>query len=94
MSAKKRTSLESVFGIPELVSQPPEGALSVSPREGQTQSKRPGVKQQTAYLPKPVYEQLRKLGFEERRKLHSYLMEGLDRVFAERGLRSIKDLTQ
>ena len=54
---------------------------------------RPGLKQQTAYLPEPVYEQLRALAFEERRKMHDLLMEGLDLVFKQRGLRSIEDLT-
>ena len=53
----------------------------------------PGLKQQTAYLPEPVYEQLRALAFEERRKMHDLLMEGLDMVFKQRGLRSIEDLT-
>jgi hypothetical protein len=56
-------------------------------------SRRPGLKQQTAYLPEPVYEQLRALAFEERRKMHDLLMEGLNMVFKQRGLRSIEDLT-
>jgi hypothetical protein len=56
--------------------------------------KRPGITQQTAYLPDPVYEQLRRLGFEEKRKMHTYLLEGLDRVFADRGLPAIKDLVK
>jgi hypothetical protein len=60
-------------------------------REGQ--GRRPGIKQQTAYLPEPVYEQLRRLAFEERRKMHDYIMEGLDRVFRDRGLASITELT-
>ena len=55
-------------------------------------SKRPAVKQHTAYLPLPVHEQLRKLAFEENRKIHDYLMEGLDRVFADRGLPAAKDI--
>jgi hypothetical protein len=53
----------------------------------------PGVKQHTAYLPEAVHEQLRTLAFEEKRKIHSYLIEGLERVFAERGLPAIQDLT-
>ena len=36
---------------------------------------------------------LRALAFEERRKMHDLLMEGLDMVFKQRGLRSIEDLT-
>lgn len=97
MSAKKRTSLSDVFGHlqpaeHEPVRLPAEPVRIPPPKEVQVQTKRPGIKQQTAYLPEPIYEQLRKLGFEEKRKLHSYIMEGLDRVFAERGLPSIKEL--
>lgn len=54
--------------------------------------KRPGIKQQTAYLKIPVYEQLRRLAFEERTKMHDYLIEGLDLVFHKRGLPGTKDL--
>ena len=52
------------------------------------------MKQQTAYLPEPVHEQLRRLAFEERRKMHDDLLEGLDRVFHDRGLESIAELTE
>tara|TARA_B100000965_G_scaffold215949_2_gene180615 strand:- start:21187 stop:21447 length:261 start_codon:yes stop_codon:yes gene_type:complete len=58
----------------------------------QPKSKRPKVKQQTVYLPLPVYEQLRTLAFEERRKMHDYLLEGLDRVFTDRGLPPVQAL--
>lgn len=47
---------------------------------------------QTVYLPPAVYEQLRHLAFEERRKMHDYLVEGLDRVFKDRGLKPYFDL--
>jgi hypothetical protein len=55
--------------------------------------KRPGVRQQTAYLPEAVYQQLRRLAFEEEAKMHDYLMLGLDLVFKEKGLKSISELT-
>jgi hypothetical protein len=106
MSAKKRTSLDAVFGIEEPVVTPlkkhreksnaePAGTANTSvPEAGRAgDSKRPNVKQHTAYLPIPVHEQLRKLAFEEDGKMHDYLMEGLDRVFADRGLPSIEDLS-
>jgi hypothetical protein len=54
--------------------------------------KRPGVRQQTAYLPEAVYQQLRRLAFEEEAKMHDYLMLGLDLVFKEKGLKSISEL--
>ena len=46
----------------------------------------------TIYAPKVVFEQWRELAFTERKKMHDYLLEGLDRVFADRGLKSIADL--
>jgi hypothetical protein len=67
-------------------------AVKGSKKEEPTR-KRPGIKQHTAYLPEAVHEQLRRLAFEENRKIHDYLLEGLDRVFANRGLKSIKELT-
>ena len=88
--SKKRTSLEDILGgneptapVPTVPQQTP-----VKPR-----GNRPRVKQQTAYLPLPVYEQVRRLAFEEHAKMHDFLMEGLDHVFKARGLPSINDLT-
>ena len=49
-------------------------------------------KKQSVYLGGPVYEQLRRLAFDERRKMHDYLIEGLDSVFRNRGLPSIAEL--
>jgi hypothetical protein len=108
MNAKKRTSLDAVFGADETLpdrtaektskgARPAEAAMQTAAEREQDRGrgaprKRPGITQQTAYLPHPVYEQLRRLGFEEKRKMHSYLLEGLDRVFADRGLPTIKDL--
>jgi hypothetical protein len=107
MSAKKRTSLDSVFGVQELPKPvPPKTRAEKAKPEAVTparvealgndrggDSKRPAVKQHTAYLPHPVHEQLRKLAFEENRKMHDYLIEGLDRVFADRGLPAVKDIS-
>ncbi len=87
--AKKRTSLDAI-GLAET-----EVLDELPPVEApKKQSRRPGIKQQTAYLPDPVYEQLRRLAFEERRKMHAYILEGLDRVFKDRGLKSIPELTR
>lgn len=105
MTAKKRTSLDAIFSTsksPEVPERPKsaggEGmeaaSQPISKGKGPERSrpKRPSVKQHTAYLPLAVHEQLRKLAFEENRKIHAYLLEGLDRVFAERGLPAIEDL--
>ena len=89
--SRKRTSLSAVLGPTEDAPSAPTNAERPPQRGG---SRRPGLKQQTAYLPEPVYEQLRVLAFEERRKMHDLLMEGLDLVFKRRGLRSIEDLTR
>jgi hypothetical protein len=48
---------------------------------------------QTVYLPPPVHRQLRALAYDEDKKMHNYLMEGLDLVFRKRGLKSIAELT-
>jgi hypothetical protein len=88
---KKRTSLDSIVTRavddrkPEELSSPPPAAQS-------QRGNRPDVKQQTVYLKTPVYEQLRRLAFEERGKMHDYLIEGLDHVFHKRGLPGIDDL--
>ena len=93
--SKKRTSLDAVLG------EVPAASAPVFPRKEDPQidrakisGKRPGIKQQTAYLALPVYEQVRRLAFEENIKMHALLMEGLDRVFKDRGLPSIAELVE
>jgi hypothetical protein len=92
MANKKRTSLHAVLGLQgdQNASGAPVVADVPLPHNS---GRRPGIKQQTAYLPEAVYEQLRKLAFDERRRIHSYIMEGLDRVFRDRGLPSVEELT-
>src|SRR5262245_49624780 len=92
MANKKRTSLDAVLGLHAGETRD-EGVSGTAPPPQYTRTRRAGIKQQTAYLPHPVYEQLRKLAFEERRKMHDYILEGLDRVFRDRGLPSIAELT-
>lgn len=91
MANKKRTSLEAVLGLGLGERQDERFGVTEPPLQ-QPSTRRAGIKQQTAYLPHPVYEQLRKLAFEERRKMHDYILEGLDRVFRDRGLPSIAEL--
>lgn len=62
------------------------------PTEVSNKAKNEIVKQ-TVYLPSAVHEQLRHLAFEERKKMHDYLVEGLDRVFKDRGLKSYAELS-
>jgi len=48
--------------------------------------------QQTVYLAPAVHEQLRKIAFDERVKMHDILMEGLNLAFERRGLPRTTDL--
>ena len=84
---RKRTSLDALLRPAEPAATPPPPAAAPEP----ARARRP-VKQQTVYLPLPVYEQLRRLAFEERVKMHGLLMEGLDRVFRDRGLPGLGEL--
>jgi hypothetical protein len=90
--SRKRTSLEALLQPREAPAAVPQPAPAPPPaREDEERGRRP-VKQQTVYLPVPVYEQLRRLAFDERVKMHGLLMEGLDRVFRDRGLPSLQEL--
>jgi hypothetical protein len=81
--SRKRTSLEALLApAPVPAAEPPPAPIGADI----ALLRRPDVKQQTVYLPLPVYEQLRRLAFEERVKMHQLLMEGLARVFRDRGL--------
>ena len=87
--SRKRTSLEALLRPVES----PTPALSPAAVEAiPTAARRRTVRQQTVYLPIAVHEQLRRLAFEERVKMHALLMEGLDRVFRDRGLPGLDEL--
>jgi hypothetical protein len=92
--AKKRTSLDSILAPAARQPEPqPVPPLTSAPAAARHEGRRPEVKQQTVYLPIKVHEQLRRLAFDERARMHDYLLEGLDLVFRARGLRSIAELT-
>ncbi len=59
----------------------------------ETKISKDNIAKTTVYVPKVVFEQWRELAFTERKKMHDYLLEGLNRVFADRGLKSIDELT-
>ena len=94
MSTKRKPmTVAAIFGdedepTAKLVQAPPPTTQDRSP------SQRAHVKQLTLYLPHPIYKQLRELAFHEEKRMHSLLMEGLDRVFADRGAPSIEQLTR
>lgn len=94
MATKKRTSLDALISAPETSkARRSKVPLSVAEPEVSDESKAQIVRH-TAYLPEPVYDQLRTLAFEERRKMHDYLLEGLDLVFKKRGLKSVAQLIE
>ena len=84
--SRKRTSLDAILDLPGAEPAAPAPAAPAGA------SRRPEVKQQTVYLPLAAHEQLRRLAFEERVKMHQLLMEGLDRVFRARGLPGLREL--
>lgn len=85
--SRKRTTLDSLLSPPANDQAAAAPAASRKPA-----SLRPGVKQQTVYLPLRVYEQLRRVAFDERVKMHDLLLEGLDRVFRDRGMAGLDEL--
>jgi hypothetical protein len=89
--SRKRTSLDAIVTRSVIETQAEEPPASTAPRAPES-GNRPGFKQQTAYLPVAVHEQLRRLAFEERAKMHDYLLEGLDLVFRKRGLPGVEEL--
>jgi hypothetical protein len=102
--AKKRTSLDALFNNPEPTEvekrevEPKQKSLAVVAKAKEkivkiTQPENVIIKQ-TVYLPAQVHEQLRALAFEERKKMHDFLVEGLDRVFKNRGLKSFGELAK
>jgi hypothetical protein len=46
------------------------------------------------YLPHAEYEQLRKLAFDERVSMNTLVLEGIDLLFAQRGLPSLSELAR
>ena len=51
-------------------------------------------KQLSLYLPVAAWRQVRKVAYEEERSIHSCVLEGLDLLFAQRGLPPIAELGQ
>jgi hypothetical protein len=101
----KRTSLDAIFGKPiEDAPAPASPTMPAAAGDGPRPRQEPAGehprrrtfedrhRKSSVYLSDPVHEQLRTLAFNERLKMHDYLMEGLDMVFRQRGLPSIADL--
>jgi hypothetical protein len=58
----------------------------------------PKIKQQThikhtsVYLPEAAYEALRQVAFDERRKIHDLLLEGVELALKKRGYPALADM--
>ena len=92
MVRKPRRTLTAALASKGEGGEPQEAAATVTPQAAPAPGA-PETVRYTAYLPRPVYRQLKELAFTHDRKMHEFVLEGLDLVFREHGLRSIHDLT-
>jgi hypothetical protein len=105
MTAKrKRTGLDAAFAPQDVLQaqQPASATVVDMPATTEaiptTKRKKRAVKALPTYLPLGVYQQLRELRHAEgsaeggERTFNSYILEGLDRLFTERGLKSVSEL--
>jgi hypothetical protein len=53
---------------------------------------RPDIKHTSVYLPEAAYEALRHVAFDERRKIHDLLMEGVELALKKRGYPTIAEM--
>jgi hypothetical protein len=53
---------------------------------------RPDIKHTSVYLPETAYEALRQVAFDERRKIHDLLMEGVELALKKRGYPKLGDM--
>jgi len=94
----KRKPLSAALGQDEILVLPAEqphdvvAVVDASVKQARRQTTKNQTIQQTVYLPPAVHEQLRKIAFDERVKMHDILIEGLNLAFARRGLPLTTDL--
>ena len=53
---------------------------------------RSDIKHTSVYLPEAAYEALRQVAFDERRKIHDLLMEGVELALKKRGYPALADI--
>lgn len=94
MARKPRRTLSAALAREGEGDEPQQAASAkATPPEPLPAASAPETVRYTAYLLGPVYRQLKELAFTHDRKMHDFVLEGLDMVFQEHGLRSIHDLT-
>lgn len=93
MARKPRRTLSAALAREGEVAEPQTTGKQPALPEATPVPGAPETVRYTAYLARPVYRQLKELAFTHDRKMHEFVLEGLDLVFREHGLRSIHDLT-
>jgi hypothetical protein len=53
---------------------------------------RPDIKHTSVYLPEVAYEALRQVAFDERRKIHDLLIEGVELALKKRGYPALAEM--
>jgi hypothetical protein len=53
---------------------------------------RPDIKHTSVYLPEAAYEALRRVAFDERRKIHDLLLEGVELALKKRGYLALAEM--
>ena len=66
-----------------------EGSASAKPAGRWS---RPDIKHTSVYLPEAAYEALRQVAFDERRRIHDLLMEGVELALKKRGYPALADM--
>ena len=59
---------------------------------GSAPAKPAGRKHTSVYLPEAAYEALRQVAFDERRKIHDLLLEGVELALKKRGYPTLADM--
>jgi hypothetical protein len=63
-----------------------------APAKPATRWSRPGIKHTSVYLPEAAYEALRQVAFDERRRIHDLLIEGVELALKKRGYPALADM--
>ena len=66
-----------------------QGSATAKPTSRWT---RADIKHTSVYLPEAAYEALRQIAFDERRRIHDLLMEGVELALKKRGYPTLADM--
>ncbi len=97
MTALPRPSLRAILvqAAPTAPRAAPSRARSAGPpRRDPSGTLKERARQLSVYLEPSAYDQLRELAHSERTKMHTLMLEALDRLFRDRGVRSMSELEE